>query len=258
MYLDADGSAGKSAIISQPASDLSPTYESEEKKYAAEEKVVTEEKPHQKQQITQELVDEFMKDTEAPFESKIKENLAQEKVPEEYVGKTEVVEETITKTVAEKSKEEIINEEISERPQMKKEPSDDCSTLKKDDVPEKDIIDSSTTTSTTTTTFEDGSQSVITTKTTNRQSFIIEDDGGVQEKIVIEKRTDSAQETPRDEKDKSDMLQKLGEELGKLDDRLEEKFQKKRDEQPLEGKHKYTVCSHLHPRFRVLCTFIFH
>ena len=230
-FLQSIHSSGKSALA-QAATDLSPTYEREEKKYAAEEKIVAEESSkHLQHQITENEVEEFLKDT--AFDEKLKQlKEASETVPEEYRGKSEIVEESFVKTIADRSKEEpiiettnvISKESFSE--ELKQESISEQSSSKKDDVPEKDIIQTSVTTKT----FDDGSHSIITTKTTERRSFIVDDDDSeaVQEKIVLEKRTDSAVTSPSDPAAKNDMLQMLGEELGKLDDRLEEKFNEKR------------------------------
>lgn len=208
-----------------------------------------------------------MKDTEAPFEEMLKDRmLQQETVPAQYSDMSEVVEEEFVKVVADKAKEEPdvqtvtsvfrdgdtitkTSETITKIESLVEEPS---STAKKDAIREKDIIE----TTVTKRTLKDGSQAIVTTKTTHRMSFTTGDDdesSGVQEKIVVEKRVDSDEKkspTSIESAAKTDMLQRLGEELGKLDDRLEEKFKEKRrtDQQPDEGKLKDTITRSLTQR----------
>lgn len=253
-YVKMISSSGKGP---QPSADLSPTYESEEKKYAAEEKIVAEDVKPVQSGISQDVVDEFLRDTEGAFDEKFKKVMsldAPEHVPDEYAGK-EVVEEQFIQTIVDKAREEPAVETVTTTvikdgekitktivKESKVESMDEPPSFSKDDVPEKEV-----TTTVTKQTFDDGSHSIITTKTTERRSFIVDDDDAdaVKEKIVIEQRKD-AQEfdeqvkkiSPTDASSKSDMLQKLGEELGKLDDRLEETFkEKRRAAQPIEGKH---------------------
>lgn len=242
--------------VPQSSADLSPTYESEEKKYAAEEKFVAEDVKPVQSNISQDMVDAFMRDTEAPFDEKFKKAMSQdlpEKVPEEYSGK-EVVQEEFTRTIVESVREEPTVETVTTTvvkdgekitktivKESKVESMDEPPSFSKDDIPEKDV-----TTTVTKQTFDDGSHSIITTKTTERRSFIVDDDDAdaVKEKIVIEQRKDAHEFneqqkkiSPTDVSSKSDMLQKLGEELGKLDDRLEETFKEKRKAAPShEGK----------------------
>ncbi|XP_047739260.1 centrosomal protein of 290 kDa isoform X8 [Hyalella azteca] len=226
----------------EPASDLSPTYESEEKKYAAEEKVFPAEPKTVQSGISQDLVDEFLKDTEGEFDQKFHKIVhapVTEKVPEEYAGK-EVVEEEFVKTIVSKVREEPEDETVTTTTIVRDGDAITKTTVTKtvvesSDEPSSFLRDSEQVV--TKRTFDDGSQSIITTKTTERRSFIVDDDdaSAVKEKIVLEQRKDAQifdeqmkKLSPSDPSAKSDMLQKLGEELGKLDDRLEETFKEKR------------------------------
>lgn len=188
-----------------------------------------------------------MKDTEGTFDEKFNQLVKEqktEKIPEVYSHQEVIVEEAFIKTVADRSKEEPAVETVKviSKESLKHEP-EVSSSITKDSVPEKDIVK----TTVTTTSFDDGSHSIITTKTTERRSFIIDDDDAdaVHEKIVVEKRTDSAVTSPSDQSVRNDMLQKLGEELGKLDDKLQEKFKEKRRTEQLDEGNETHLNKHI-------------
>ena len=76
------------------------------------------------------------------------------------------------------------------------------------------------------------------TTTSEKRTFSTSEDGTVTEHIVVENRTTSVIDSSELQGDKHELLQKLGEELGKLDEQLEEKFKEKRKPEEPEGKNR--------------------
>lgn len=178
--------------------DLSPTYESEEKKYAGEEKAVAEEKVSHEEP------------TEPDFSS-------------------------ITVTSTPLRKEEIIHGKVEPAVESK-----EAVMPKMENLDEKQVPETHQMSTTKTEVLEGPDDSSVITTTTETRSFTTSDDGTVQEHIVVHKQTtatldDDDAGKKKAEEDKSAMLQKLGEELGKLDEELEEKFKKRKTDKP-EGK----------------------
>ena len=124
----------------------------------------------------------------------------------------------------------------------------------KEDISKK--VDIKTETSTTVLPGGEKTKTTVTTKTTEEgvekttlistyredepsKTFSTGEDGSVTEHVVLEKKTTAVvQETEEFKGDKQDLLQKLGEELGKLDEQLEEKFKEKRKTEEPEGKNE--------------------
>lgn len=229
---------------------MSPTYESEEKKYAGEEKVVTDEK------VTKEEADEDSS-TFTPFpatstpikkeEDKLEVDKT-EKAPEpaqieslldstaELSDTHQVINEPMEESLAKESdvpkpksleKEGIEVTDTEKKPQDIRKEADTAPTPKKE--PEEVVP---TTTTNTEVVSGPGDASTVTTEST---SFTTADDGTVQEHIIVKQQTSKVVDGKEMEEDKSAILQKLGEELGKLDEQLEEKFKKRKAEKP-EGK----------------------
>lgn len=131
-------------------------------------------------------------------------------------------------------KEEIKEKEIDTTP-MVKEKVEPEEKKKKDEKPEASQKEPEKTVTSTTKTEVVGGPKDITTVTTETKSYTTAEDGSVQEHIVVKKQTTKVVDGKEMEEDKSAILQKLGEELGKLDEQLEEKFKKRKAEKP-EGK----------------------
>ncbi|XP_042859636.1 uncharacterized protein LOC122245738 isoform X22 [Penaeus japonicus] len=262
----------------QHTADMSPTYESEEKKYAGEEKIVTEEKITKEEirdgsavtvtttttsvvtePVTESKKEAVIKPKEEPKdEAIITEKVVQEdrkvppakeaekvedKVPKpEKGGEKPVVLDKAEEKVVEKVDEEVVEQKVEEKPVVKVvEKSTDVGEKAKDvterleekaqEVPPASLDEAQkagTTTATEIITGPDGTTTSSTTTTTERRSFTTEDDGTVKEHIVIEKKTTSFVDGLETGEDKSEILQKLGEELGRLDEQLEERFKEKR------------------------------
>lgn len=231
----------------QRAADMSPTYESEEKKYAGEEKIVAEDK------VTKVMKDEptviaattivEQPDVQSKKEAviaEVKKDVIEEKAPA-VVEPTEKMKEQM----AEKVEERVLEEKVEEKPIVDIEKHVEVvdklqeSKLRLDEkapeaLPPSKMPEDKTVTTTKVIEGPDGT--ISTTTTTERRSFVTSDDGAVQEHIVIEKRTAKVVDGMTAEEDKSDILQRLGEELGRLDEKLEEKFKEKRKtEEPEEG-----------------------
>ncbi|XP_066941512.1 ankyrin-2-like isoform X11 [Macrobrachium rosenbergii] len=223
----------------QRAADMSPTYESEEKKYAGEEKIVAEDK------VTKVMKDEptvieattivEQPDVQSKKEAviaEVKKDVIEEKAPA-VVEPTEKMKEQM----AEKVEERVLEEKVEEKPIVDIEKHVEVvdklqeSKLRLDEkapeaLPPSKMPEDKTVTTTKVIEGPDGT--ISTTTTTERRSFVTSDDGAVQEHIVIEKRTAKVVDGMTAEEDKSDILQRLGEELGRLDEKLEEKFKEKR------------------------------
>lgn len=237
---------------------MSPTYESEEKKYAGEEKVVTDEKVTKEEPAEDSTTFTSLPATSTPIkkeEEKLEKDKP-EKAPEpaqidsskdihepdtvqdskqEPSVTDQVIKEPVQESVVKESaipeqpkflEKEGIEEKEIEKPEAVRKEDDKPEASQKE--PEKDV--------TTTTKMEvisgPGGESTVTTET---KSFTTADDGTVQEHIIVKKQTTKVVDGKEMEEDKSAILQKLGEELGKLDEQLEEKFKKRKAEKP-EGK----------------------
>lgn len=249
---------------------MSPTYESEEKKYAGEEKVVTDEKVTKeeaddsttftsftatstpiKKDTKEEAKLEVDKKAKAPEPAQIVPDTVQES-KEEICITDQVIKEPVQESVTKESvsKEEpkslekekpvmVVKEEIKEKgtetaPTIEKKQKPE-QTKKVDDKPQASQKEpEKIVTSTTKTEVVDGPGDA-TSVTTETKSYTTGDDGTVQEHIIVKKQTTKVVDGKEMEEDKSAILQKLGEELGKLDEKLEEKFKKRKAEKP-EGK----------------------
>lgn len=239
---------------------MSPTYESEEKKYAGEEKVVTDEKVTKEEPADDSTTFTSFPATSTPIkkeEDKL-EREKTEKAPEpaqieiskdkhepdtvqdskEKLSVTDqVIKEPVQESVAEESpipkqpeisgKEGIQEKETEKKPEVDRTKEDKPQASQKE--PEKVVT---TTTTKTEVISGPGDASSVTTES---KSYTTADDGTVQEHIIVKKQTTKVVDGKEMEEDKSAILQKLGEELGKLDEQLEEKFKKRKAEKP-EGK----------------------
>ncbi|XP_069990926.1 ankyrin-2 isoform X28 [Penaeus vannamei] len=254
----------------QHTADMSPTYESEEKKYAGEEKIVTEEKITKEEMkdgsavtvttTTTSVVAEPV--TESKKEAKDKTIITEKVVPEDQKAppakEAEKVEDKVPKPekkeekpivldkaeekVVEKVEEVVVEQKVEEKPVVKVveksaevgEKAKDASEKLEEKAPEvppaslDEAQKAGTTTATEVITGPDGTTTSSTTTTTERRSFTTADDGTVKEHIVIEKKTTSFVDGMEKGEDKSEILLKLGEELGRLDEQLEERFKEKR------------------------------
>ncbi|XP_063603636.1 ankyrin-2-like [Penaeus indicus] len=254
----------------QHTADMSPTYESEEKKYAGEEKIVTEEKITKEEMkdgsavtvtttttsvvaepvteskkeakdktiITEKVVQEDQKAPPAKEAEKVEDKVPK---PEKKEEKPIVVDKAEEKVV-DKVEEVVVEQKVEEKPEVKVveksaevgEKAKDASEKLEEKAPEvppaslDEAQKAGTTTATEVITGPDGTTTSSTTTTTERRSFTTADDGTVKEHIVIEKKTTSFVDGMEKGEDKSEILLKLGEELGRLDEQLEERFKEKR------------------------------
>lgn len=231
----------------QRTADMSPTYESEEKKYAGEEKVVMEEK------VTREEI----KDGSSVTISTTSTTTTVKEPTKEL--KSEVIEESITKApiVPEEPKVEhpipetrVVAEEVIPKVEKDKPfPEDfDEKTFEKKEaiekiepVKEKAKEEPHTTETTVTEVVSGPDGAPVTITSTERTTYSTGEDGTVQEHIVVQKQTSKVVDGLETKEDKSTLLQKLGEELGRLDEQLEEKFKEKRKAD--EPKGKLVVCT---------------
>ncbi|XP_050687559.1 ankyrin-2-like isoform X39 [Eriocheir sinensis] len=238
----------------QHTADLSPTYESEEKKYAGEEKVVTDEKVTKEEPADDSTTFTSLPATSTPIKKEDKlEKDKPEKAPEPAQIETskdkhepdtvqdskeelsvtdQVIKEPVQESVAKESaipeqpeflEKEGIQEKETEKPEAVR---------KEDDKPEVSQKEPEKVVTTTTKTEVISGPGDVSTVTTESKSFTTADDGTVQEHIIVKKQTTKVVDGKEMEEDKSAILQKLGEELGKLDEQLEEKFKKRKAEKP--------------------------
>ncbi|XP_050687554.1 ankyrin-2-like isoform X34 [Eriocheir sinensis] len=241
----------------QHTADLSPTYESEEKKYAGEEKVVTDEKVTKEEPADDSTTFTSLPATSTPIKKEDKlEKDKPEKAPEPAQIETskdkhepdtvqdskeelsvtdQVIKEPVQESVAKESaipeqpeflEKEGIQEKETEKPEAVR---------KEDDKPEVSQKEPEKVVTTTTKTEVISGPGDVSTVTTESKSFTTADDGTVQEHIIVKKQTTKVVDGKEMEEDKSAILQKLGEELGKLDEQLEEKFKKRKAEKPEDG-----------------------
>ncbi|XP_063863227.1 ankyrin-2-like isoform X32 [Scylla paramamosain] len=252
----------------QHTADLSPTYESEEKKYAGEEKVVTDEKVTKEEAADDSTTFTSFTATSTPIKKDTKEEEKLEAEKKDKASKpTQIVpdtlqeskeqttvtdkdakkpaEESVTKESISKEQPEsvekgkpatIVKEEIKEKEidttPVVKEKVELEEKKKEDEKPEASQKEPEKTVTSTTKTEVVGGPGDVTTVTTETKSYTTADDGSVQEHIVVKKQTTKVVDGKEMEEDKSAILQKLGEELGKLDEQLEEKFKKRKAEKP--------------------------
>ncbi|XP_063863242.1 ankyrin-2-like isoform X46 [Scylla paramamosain] len=255
----------------QHTADLSPTYESEEKKYAGEEKVVTDEKVTKEEAADDSTTFTSFTATSTPIKKDTKEEEKLEAEKKDKASKpTQIVpdtlqeskeqttvtdkdakkpaEESVTKESISKEQPEsvekgkpatIVKEEIKEKEidttPVVKEKVELEEKKKEDEKPEASQKEPEKTVTSTTKTEVVGGPGDVTTVTTETKSYTTADDGSVQEHIVVKKQTTKVVDGKEMEEDKSAILQKLGEELGKLDEQLEEKFKKRKAEKPEDG-----------------------
>ena len=228
---------------------MSPTYESEEKKYAGEEKVVTDEKVTKEEASDDSAMFTSFTATSTPIKKDTKEedkleadkkskasepayivsDTVQESTEETNITEQDIkepIQESMTKLNISREETEhfkkeepvaVVKEEITPTIEKKYESEE---TKELDDKPE---------------TSQKGPEGDVTSVTTEERSSTTTDDGAVQEHIIVKKQTTKIVDGKEMEEDKSAILLKLGEELGKLDEKLEEKFKKRKAEKP-EGK----------------------
>ncbi|XP_045138070.1 ankyrin-2-like isoform X22 [Portunus trituberculatus] len=252
----------------QHTADLSPTYESEEKKYAGEEKVVTDEKVTKEEAADDSTTFTSFTATSTPIKRDTKEEEKLETDKKDKASKPAQIvpdtlqeskeETTVTDKDAKKPVEELVTKESISKEEPKslekekpvtvvkekiKEKEDDTTPMvkekvkpeekkEKDEKPEASQKEPEKTVTSTTKTEVVGGPKDITTVTTETKSYTTAEDGSVQEHIVVKKQTSKVVDGKEMEEDKSAILQKLGEELGKLDEQLEEKFKKRKAEKP--------------------------
>ncbi|XP_045138071.1 ankyrin-2-like isoform X23 [Portunus trituberculatus] len=255
----------------QHTADLSPTYESEEKKYAGEEKVVTDEKVTKEEAADDSTTFTSFTATSTPIKRDTKEEEKLETDKKDKASKPAQIvpdtlqeskeETTVTDKDAKKPVEELVTKESISKEEPKslekekpvtvvkekiKEKEDDTTPMvkekvkpeekkEKDEKPEASQKEPEKTVTSTTKTEVVGGPKDITTVTTETKSYTTAEDGSVQEHIVVKKQTSKVVDGKEMEEDKSAILQKLGEELGKLDEQLEEKFKKRKAEKPEDG-----------------------